>query len=118
MFKDHLAAIVEQTEGGLAGLIMDASGIPLESYAKSDAPFEIDAVGVEFGVLLGAIKRAAKMLDAGETREVSFGADRFTTVIRTLNEQYFLALAIKPEGNLGKGRYLMRVAAPKIQQEL
>ena len=31
---------------------------------------------------------------------------------------YFLALAITPEGNFGKGRYLMRTSAPKLIAEL
>jgi hypothetical protein len=39
-------------------------------------------------------------------------------VIRLLSHDYFLALALAPEGNYGKGRYLMRVVAPKLQQEL
>ena len=40
------------------------------------------------------------------------------TLIRTLGDTYFLALAIKPDGNLGKGRFLMRTAAPKLLAEL
>jgi len=40
------------------------------------------------------------------------------TIIRTLGDTYFLALAMKPDGNFGKGRYLMRTAAPKIMAEL
>ena len=31
----------------------------VETYAKAGAPFDINAVGVEFGVLLGSIKRAS-----------------------------------------------------------
>ena len=40
------------------------------------------------------------------------------TLIRTLNDTYFLALAMRPDGNLGKGRYMMRTAAPKLLAEL
>jgi len=40
------------------------------------------------------------------------------TLIRTLGDNYFLALALRPEGNLGKGRYLMRTAAPTLLAEL
>ena len=38
---------------------MDSSGIALESYAKGDPPFDINAIGIEFGVVIGQIKRAA-----------------------------------------------------------
>ena len=40
------------------------------------------------------------------------------TLIRVLDETYFLALAMEPGGNQGKGRYLMRVSAPKLAAEL
>lgn len=118
MFKETLRDLVENTEGGLAGLLMDSSGITLESYAKGDSPFDINAIGIEFGVVIGQIKRAAEMLEAGNANEIAVGTDRLITIIRTLGETYFLALALTPSGNFGKGRYLMRTAAPKLMAEL
>jgi predicted regulator of Ras-like GTPase activity (Roadblock/LC7/MglB family) len=118
MFKETLKELVEGTEGGLAGLLMDSSGITLESYAKDDSPFDINSIGVEFGVVIGQIKRAAEMLEAGSANEIAVGTDKLITVIRLLGDTYFLALAMSPGGNFGKGRYLMRTAAPKLMAEL
>ncbi len=118
MFKEALREIVEKTDGGLAGLLMDSSGIALETYAKDDAGFDINNVGVEFGVVLTSIRRAAEMLEAGTTQEVAINTDKLVTIIRMLGETYFLALTLKPDGNFGKGRYLMRTAAPKLLAEL
>jgi predicted regulator of Ras-like GTPase activity (Roadblock/LC7/MglB family) len=118
MFRDALRDIVEKTEGGVAGLIMDSEGIAVDSYARDDAGFDITTIGVEFGVVLGSIKRAADSLDAGKTREVAIGTDKMITLIRTLGEVYFLAIAIRPDGNLGRGRFLMRTAVPKLLAEL
>ena len=118
MFKEALQGIVEKTDGAMAGLLMDSSGIPVESYAKDGSPFDIQAVGIEFGVLLGSIKRASEMLSAGATREVTIATERMVVVLRMLNETYFLALAMHPEGNFGKGRFLMRTAAPALLAEL
>lgn len=118
MFKETLRDLVEGTDGGLAGLLMDSSGIALETYSKDDAPFDINTVGIEFSVILGSIKRAAEMLEAGTTNEVAIGTDSLLTIIRTLGETYFLALTMRPDGNFGKGRYLMRTAAPKLMGEL
>ena len=118
MFRDALRDIVERTEGGVAGLIMDSEGIAVETYALDGAPLDITTIGIEFGVVLSSIKRAAESLDAGRTREVAIGTEKMTTLIRTLGETYFLALAIRPEGNLGKGRFLMRTAASKLLAEL
>jgi predicted regulator of Ras-like GTPase activity (Roadblock/LC7/MglB family) len=118
MFRDALREIVDKTEGGVAGLIMDSEGIAVESYTREGAPFDITTIGIEFGVVLGSIKRAAESLEAGKAHEVAIGTDRVVTLIRTLGESYFLAVAVTPDGNLGKGRYLMRTAAPKLLAEL
>jgi predicted regulator of Ras-like GTPase activity (Roadblock/LC7/MglB family) len=118
MFKEALQGVVDSTEGGIAGLLMDFEGIPLESYAKEAAVFDIEAVGAEVSVVVKAIQRATEMLDAGTTREVSFNSDKMVTLIRVINKGYFIALALSPDGNLGKGRYLLRVLAPKLAEEL
>jgi predicted regulator of Ras-like GTPase activity (Roadblock/LC7/MglB family) len=118
MFKEALQDMVDKTDGGIAGLLMDSSGIALESYSRDDAPFDINTIGIEFSVVIGSIKRATESLEAGSTHEVAIGTDKMITLIRMLSDTYFLALAMKPEGNFGKGRYLMRTAAPKLLAEL
>jgi predicted regulator of Ras-like GTPase activity (Roadblock/LC7/MglB family) len=118
MFKEALQAIVDSTDGGLAGLLMDFEGIPLETYARDETPFDIEAVGAEISVVVKAIQRAIEMLDAGETKEVAVKSDKLITLIRILDDTYFLALTMAPHGNMGKGRFLLRVAAPKLVAEL
>jgi predicted regulator of Ras-like GTPase activity (Roadblock/LC7/MglB family) len=118
MFKEALQGVVDGTDGGLAGLLMDFEGIPLESYAKAEAPFDIETVGAEVSVVVKAIQRASEMLEAGATREVAFKSEKMVTLIRVLNDNYFVALTLSPEGNFGKGRFLLRVTAPKLLEEL
>jgi len=118
MFQDALREIVEKTEGGVASLIMDSEGIAVESYARDDAPFDITTIGIEFGVVLGSIKRAAESLEAGKAHEVAIGTEKMFALIRTLGETYFLAVAMRPDGNFGKGRFMMRTIAPKLLAEL
>ncbi len=118
MFKEALKSVVEGTDGGLAGLLMDFEGIPLEIYAKDGAPFDIEAVGAEVSVVVKAIQRATEMLDAGTTKEVAFKSDKMVTIIRVLDQNYFLALTMAPDGNFGKGRFLLRTTAPRLLEEL
>jgi hypothetical protein len=37
--------------------------------------------------------------------------------MRKINNEYYLALVIKPEGNYGKGRFVLKTAVPKIEGE-
>lgn len=118
MFKEAIREVVEGADGGLAGILMDFEGIPVESYAKPDAPFDINTVGAEYSVIVKSIQRAAESLEAGGAKEVAIQSDKVTTLIRILTAEYFLAVAMAPEGNFGKGRFLMRVAAPKLIEQL
>src|SRR5215210_3052790 len=118
MFKEALQGVVEGTDGGLAGLLMDFEGIPVESYTRESSLFDIEAVGAEVSVVVKAIQRASEMLEAGDTKEVAFKSEKMVTLIRVINENYFVALTMSPDGNYGKGRFLLRVTAPKLREEL
>ena len=118
MFKEALERAVTGNDGGIAGLLMDFEGIPLESYAKEGAALDIEVVGAEVSVVVKAIQRATEMLDAGATNEVSCRSETMVTLIRVINKGYFVAMTMSPDGNLGKGRYMLRVMAPGLAQEL
>jgi len=118
MFRDSLRRLVEQTEGGVAGLLMGFDGIAVESFAKDQQKTDIQTVGMEFSYILTQLRKATETIDAGSIDEVTIRTDRMTLIIRVLSRDYFVALAVAPTGNSGKGRYLLRVTAPKIQAEL
>lgn len=118
MFRENLRRIVEHTEGGLAGLLMGFDGIAVESYSKDPERLDIQTVGMEFSFILTQVRKATEILEVGGVQEVTIKADRVTILIRVLTPEYFLALALLPQGNAGKGRYLLRVVAPRLQEEL
>jgi predicted regulator of Ras-like GTPase activity (Roadblock/LC7/MglB family) len=117
MFKEAIREVVEGTDGAIAGILMDFEGIAVDSYVKGDT-LDINAVGAEFSVILKSIQRATESLEAGGPREVAIQSDKVTTIIRIINDEYFLAVTLLPDGNFGKGRYLMRTAAPKLLEQL
>jgi predicted regulator of Ras-like GTPase activity (Roadblock/LC7/MglB family) len=122
MFKEALRQIVESTEGAIAGLLMGFDGIAVDSYTRdADTPEsakDINEIGMEFSVILSSIRRAAEALEAGGPKEIAIQAEHLTTLIRVINDEYFVALTMRPDGNPGKGRFVLRTAAPRIMQEL
>ncbi|MCU0673001.1 MAG: hypothetical protein MUE69_09460 [Myxococcota bacterium] len=114
MFREILQEVVENTDGGVAGLLMGFDGIPVDQFVKDDASVDVETVGMEFSVILKSIRQAAELLDAGTAREVAIKAERMITVIRLLNDEYFVAITLKPSGNLGKARFLMRTRSQKL----
>ena len=118
MFRENLMKLVDNVEGGLAGLLMGFDGIAVESYTPDQKAIDIQNVGMEFSYILTQVRRAAESLDVGGVQEIAIRTETLNIIIRVLTPEYFLALALGPGGNFGKGRYLLRVVAPKLQSEL
>ena len=118
MFQAVLKEVVDNTDGGIATLLMDFEGIAVDSYSKPNAVFDITTIGAEFSVVIKSIQRAAQMLEAGQAAEISIQAEKVTTLIRVVNDTYFLAFSMSPDANLGKARYMLRTRIPAILKEL
>jgi predicted regulator of Ras-like GTPase activity (Roadblock/LC7/MglB family) len=118
MFRENLIKVVDNVEGGVAGLLMGFDGIAVETYTKENGGLDINTVGMEFSFILTQVRKAAEVLEVGGVQEVAIRAEHLSILVRVLNADYFLALALGPGGNFGKGRYMLRMVAPKLQSEL
>ena len=118
-FIDQLQAVVSQVDGALACSIMGFDGIAVETHQVANAgDLDLSTACVEFATILTQLKTAAEQMQAGAVSEVSINTEKVTAVMRPLSAEYFLVLALRPDGNFGKGRYALRVAAPKVRAEL
>ncbi len=118
MFKEVLQEVVDGTQGGVAGLLMGFDGIAVEQYLRDGTESDVESVGIEYGAILKDIRRAAEMLQVGETQEVAVRAERMTTLIRPVNDQFFVAITLAPTGNLGKARFLLRTREAQFRSGL
>ena len=118
-FRAHLESVVNQVDGALACSVMGFDGISVETYQKDEAgELELNGAWVEYANLLTQLKNAADVLKTGAVTELSVNSDKVMTIIRLVSAEYFLVLALKSEGNYGKGRYVLRITAPKVKAEL
>ena len=118
MFKELLQEVVDNTQGATAALVMGYNGIVLESYVGNEHGANIETIGMEYSVVLTQIQQAAEMLEVGAAQEVAMQAEHMTTVVRLLNQEYFVAITLVPGGNSGKARYLLRTKAPILLEAL
>jgi predicted regulator of Ras-like GTPase activity (Roadblock/LC7/MglB family) len=63
------------------------------------------------------VRTAAGLLQTGGVRELIVSTDQLSIIARPLNADYFLVLALTPEANLGKARYVLRVEASEVAKE-
>ncbi len=117
-FNETVNNIVETVSGTRAAVIMANDGIALAESLSSDDPADIQTLSVEYTAVLKEIKKASEVLEMGELEELTVKSGSLTFLIRLINEEYFIALALHPDANLGKGRYLARIAAPRLAEEL
>lgn len=115
-FSDILKEVVSGTEGALGALVVGTDGIPVDEYSvKSE--MDLQSMTVEYSSLLREIEKGSEAAHLGSTKEVTVIAERAMIMLRRLNADYFLVLVISPEGNFGKGRFLLRMAVPKLLKE-
>jgi predicted regulator of Ras-like GTPase activity (Roadblock/LC7/MglB family) len=118
-FLEHLQSVVREVDGALACTIMGFDGIAIETHqVGSGANLDLASTCVEFGNVLAQARTAAEQLKTGAVSEVSVNTEKLTTLMRLITPEYFLVLALKPDGNHGKGRYALRIAAPRLRAEL
>lgn len=114
MFADTLRKVVDNVDGALAAVIMGLDGIPVETYVRQNDKVDVNTVAMEFSFILGQVRKAGDSLQVGGLEELSVKAQRLLLVCRMLSPQYFVAVAISPDGNFGKCRYLVRMATPTL----
>ncbi len=112
-FSDLLSKITEECGGGIGVSLMGADGIAIAQEMASQPPVALDAddigaAGVEFGRILDEIGKASDSLGGGALGETVVRLARFTLIFQVVDAENFLVLAISPDGNLGKARYLIR----------
>jgi predicted regulator of Ras-like GTPase activity (Roadblock/LC7/MglB family) len=123
-FASILKEIVDGCGGGLGAALMGNDGIPIQEVL-ADSPAardllseEIGTAGAEFGRILAEIAKASDALGGGAVHETAVVLSRFTLIFRNVDEDTFVVVAIAPDGNLGKARYLIRRQLLVLRQEL
>ncbi len=122
-FLPHLESVVTQVDGAIACSVMGFDGIAVETYqapqsADLASSIELTSAWIEYGNALSQLKSGAELLKTGQVSEVSVNTEKVITLMRMVTPEYFVVLGLKPEGNYGKGRYVLRVTAPKLKAEL
>jgi len=118
IFGDIIKEVVEKLDGAISGVIMGVDGIALEAFAKNGGSFDIQTAGIEYASILKDVQKVAGEMKSGKVSEMSIQSENHIVIIESINPEYFFALAIVPNGNFGKARYLMRTAVPRIVKEL
>lgn len=118
MFKQMLESILERTEGSLGALIMGTDGIAVERvFGEAGKEANLDVAAAEFTSLVRNAQRSGSETGLGNLKELVVSLENGVLAMRVLSRDYFVVLALSPEGNLGRGRYELRKAELNLAGE-
>ena len=118
MFKEPLKAILERTDGSIGALIMGIDGIAVEKVLSDEArDANLDIAAAEFTSLVRNAQRTGVDTGLGSVRELVVAMEEAVIIMRLFSREYFIVLAMKPDGNLGRGRFEMRKAELELARE-
>ena len=117
-FREHLEGVCRSLDGAVACSLMGVDGIEVETHVAAAAGVDLRPLLVEYSGVLRSAREAASSGEAGGVDELSIQTEKLTAVARLVSPEYFMVVTMKPEGNHGKARYLLRIAAPKVRAEL
>lgn len=118
MFKEPLKEIIERTDGGIGALIMGTDGIAVEKVLTDEArDANLDVAAAEFTSLVRNAQRTGGDTGLGSLRELVVVLENAVVIMRLLSKEYFVMLAMRPDGNLGRGRFEIRKAELSLARE-
>jgi predicted regulator of Ras-like GTPase activity (Roadblock/LC7/MglB family) len=114
---DSLQQVVRDLEESDGIALVGMDGIVVEEQ-KRDARIDLQALGAEFSGLLKTAGKLTESVEWGGVTEMMMSAEHFVVILRQVTAEYFLILVVRPDGNLGKARFLLRRAGSQLKTEL
>ncbi len=118
MFKATLEGMINETPGGVGAVLMGYDGIAIDQFFLDSGDLDLQLVALEYSNVVKEIRHTAELLGTGALQEVTIKTGRFYVIIHALTDEYFVAMTLEREGNLGKGRYLILRDAPVLREAL
>jgi predicted regulator of Ras-like GTPase activity (Roadblock/LC7/MglB family) len=115
-FAEILKESVERVDGAFSAMILGIDGMPVEEYSTRNV-INLDDLSAESSQLMKDIGNAAENLSLGEANEFLIVSDLCGIIMHKINSEYYVSMIIKPNGNYGKGRFVLRSLIPRIREE-
>lgn len=118
MFKESLEAVLANLEDGLGILIMGLDGISVEKVLHPEgAAGNLDVAAAEVASLVRNTQRIGRNIGLGGLSEFTLRFEKIKVLVQMVGNEYFLILALHPEGNIGRARYQLRKAEMELTPE-
>jgi len=119
MLSDTLRKIVDKTPGAAGAILMGFDGIAVMQYlAEGCEDVDLESAAMEFSFRFIELRKAAAALNMGDVSDITIKASRQSVLCRVISDEYFVAVLLTDIGNMGKGRWTLRMSAEDLMSEL
>jgi predicted regulator of Ras-like GTPase activity (Roadblock/LC7/MglB family) len=116
-FAEILQTMVERVPGAVGAIFADWEGEAVDQFAHIP-PLEIQLVGAHWGVVLSQATARMVKHGLGAVVEMLIEGERAIVLVRAINDQYFVVLAVKRDAHLGMARRELERGALSILGEM
>ncbi|HIE65327.1 MAG: hypothetical protein ABGX83_03520 [Nitrospira sp.] len=116
-FSEHLKGIADGLDDLLGVALADMDGIIVEEYTV-DATLDMAVLVAEYSPLWNTAEKAGSSINLDPPDEMHLLHDQTAVIARKINPDYFLIMGLKSKKGIGKGRFLVTLAAAAIEEEL
>ncbi len=116
-FKSILSEIISNVDGAIGAGLVGTDGIVIDQVSLKGA-FNISDVGAEYATIIKNAKKASENFGLGKTSEILISTEKAMMIMMTVSAEYFVAIALDLDGNLGRGRLEVKKALPKLEKGL
>jgi predicted regulator of Ras-like GTPase activity (Roadblock/LC7/MglB family) len=116
-FVESLRRVTNNLKDSKGIALVGMDGIVVEEH-KKDPTLDLQSLGAEYSAMMREVQRVNSSLQIGDVREVSVLNRQGDRDLPTTQQRIFSCLSGEPEGNLGKGRFLIRREIATLEKEL
>lgn len=118
MFDKLLENLVETVYGARGAVFLDSDGEVVQHYLAHKSVKELDLIGAYHGITLTTCRKFSDEVDMGTIEVMICQYKEAICILKTLNEGYFVLLALGPQGNIGQAIYALKDVAKSLNREM
>lgn len=116
-FTPILRGIAERVPGALGVIFADWDGEAVDSFSFA-AKDEMLLLAAHYGVVFHHVQSALHLSHFGEAEEIILQHQKIDLVVRAIDADYYVVLALRSDGHLATALRELRAAADALRAEM
>jgi predicted regulator of Ras-like GTPase activity (Roadblock/LC7/MglB family) len=117
VFADILRRAVEKVPGAVGAIFAAWDGEAVDSFARDERD-DLLLVAAHYGVILGQVQAALHLSHFGEAEEMILQHQKLDLIVRAVDPQYYVVLAIGAGAHLATALRAVIAAASALRAEM